>query len=54
MALPPLLTGATQFALTEVPVTDAVTDVGTPGVLGTVAAENDAARELPFEFDAFI
>ena len=45
MALPPLLTGATQFALTEVPVTDAVTDVGTPGVLGTVAAENDADHD---------
>ena len=47
MALPPLLAGATQFALTEVPDTDAVTDVGAPGVLGTVTAENDADNDLP-------
>jgi hypothetical protein len=41
-------------ALTEVPVTEAVTDVGAPGIFGTVAAENDAAEELPLELDALI
>jgi hypothetical protein len=54
IALPPLLAGATQFALTEVPDTDVVTDVGAPGVLGTVTAEKFAGNDFPSELRAFI
>ena len=54
IALPPLLVGATQFALIEVPVTDVVTEVGAPGVFGTVTAEKDAANDLPNVFRALI
>ena len=54
IALPPLLAGATQLALTDVPVTAVVTDVGAPGVLGRVTAEKLPAKDFPRVFRALI
>jgi hypothetical protein len=54
IALPPLLVGATQLAVTVVPLTVAEADVGAPGVVGTVTAEKDVTNELPKVFEDLI
>ena len=49
IALPPLLAGAIQLALTDVPVTAVVTDVGAPGTK-PMRKPNLLVEPLPIRF----